>query len=57
MKGRNLKRFTIFDENLVGLHMQRLEIKICKSIYLGQNILDDAKDLMYTFYFNFMLEK
>ena len=57
VKGTNLKRFTIFDENLVGLHMQRLEIKLCKPIYLGQNILDDAKDLMYKFHYNFMLEK
>ena len=42
LRVKNLKRFTIFNNNLVGLHIQKTEVKLNKPIYLGQNILDDA---------------
>ena len=54
--GRNLKRFTIFNKDLVGLHIQRTEIELNKPIYLGQNILADSKDLKAKFYYYFMLK-
>ena len=31
---KNLKRFTIFDDDLIGLHIQKTEVKLCKPIYL-----------------------
>lgn len=54
---KNLSRFTIFDDNLVGVHIQRQKIKLNKPVYLGQTILDDSKLLMYDFHYNFMLKK
>lgn len=54
---KNLNRFTIFSENLVGVHIQKKTIKLNKPVYLGQTILDDSKYLMYDFHYNFMLEK
>ena len=54
---KNLKRFTMFSENLVGVHIQKQEINLNKPVYLGQTILDDSKYLMYDFHYNFMLEK
>jgi hypothetical protein len=54
---KNLNRFTIFDENLVGVHIQRTKILLNKPVYLGQTILDDSKALMYDFHYNFMLKK
>ncbi len=54
---KNLNKFTIFDESLVGVHIQRQEITLNKPVYLGQTILDDSKYLMYDFHYNFMLEK
>ncbi len=33
-----------------------MEVKLNKPIYLGQNILDDSKHLMYNFHYNFMLK-
>ena len=54
---KNLKKFTIFNESLVGVHIQKLEIKLNKPMYLGQCILDDSKFLMYNFHYNFMLKK
>jgi hypothetical protein len=54
---KNMKRFTIFNEDLVGIHIQKTLVKLCKPIYLGQNILDNSKHLMYDFHYNFMLKK
>ena len=56
LRVKNLKRFTIFNEKLVGLHIQKTEIELNKPIYLGQNILDDSKTLMVNFHYNFMLK-
>jgi hypothetical protein len=54
---KNMKRFTIFNDSLVGVHIQKLEVKLNKPMYLGQCILDDSKFLMYDFHYNFMLKK
>ena len=56
LRVKNLKRFNIFNDNLVGLHIVKKEIKLDKPIYLGQNILDESKILMSAFHFNFMLK-
>jgi hypothetical protein len=53
---KNLKRFTIFYKDLVGLHIQITKIELNKPIYLGQNILDDYKALMANIHYNFMLK-
>ena len=55
--GKNLKRFNIFNENLVGVHLHKTKVTLNKPIYLGQNILDDSKHLMYNFHYNFMMNK
>ena len=57
LRVKNMKRFTIFNENLVGVHIQKTLVKLTKPIYLGMNILDDSKHLMYNFHYNFMLKK
>ena len=54
---KNLNRFTIFSDNLVGVHIQKKLINLNKPIYLGQTILDESKLLMNNFHYNFMLEK
>ena len=56
LRVKNMKRFTIFEENLVGLHIQRKEIKLNKPIYLGQCILDDSKVLMSDFHYNTIIK-
>jgi len=57
LRVKNMKRFTIFHDDLVGLHIQKTEVKLNKPIFLGQNILDESKFTMYNFHYNFMLEK
>ena len=54
---KNMNKFTIFDDNLVGVHIQKKKINLNKPVYLGQAILDDSKYLMYDFHYNFMLKK
>jgi hypothetical protein len=51
-----MKNFTIFNENLVGIHMQKECINLNKPIFIGQNILDQSKYLMADFHYNFMLK-
>ncbi len=51
------KRHTIFNDNLVGVHMLKKEVKLNKPIYIGQSVLDDSKHLMYDFHYNFMMKK
>ena len=57
LRVKNLKRYTIFENDLVGVHIQKQKVKLNKPIYLGQCILDDSKYVMYDFHYNFMLQK
>jgi hypothetical protein len=54
---KNLKEYTIFEDDLVGVHIHRQKIKLSKAIFLGQTILEDSKLLMYDFHYNFILKK
>jgi hypothetical protein len=57
MRVRNTKRrYTIFNEDLVGLHLLKKEVKLNKPIYIGQNVLDESKLVMYDFHYNFILK-
>ena len=57
LRVKNLKRFNLFEKNLVGLHIQRTQIQLNKLIFLGQCILDDFKVLMTIFYYNIIIKK
>ena len=53
----NHEHTTIFDENLVAVHMKKTEVVFSKPVYLGMSILDISKTLMYDFHYNFMQKK
>ena len=53
----NFDRTTIFDENLVAVHMKKTEVYFNKPIYVGQAILDLSKTLMFDFHYNFIRKK
>ena len=53
----NFDRATIFDSNLIAVHMKRTEVYFNKPVYVGQAILDLSKILMFDFHYNNIREK
>lgn len=53
----NFKRITIFDENLVAVHMHPTKIVMNKPITVGMSILELSKVVMYTFHYDRMKPK
>ena len=43
----NFDRCTIFDENLIAVHMKKTKLYFNKPVYLDMSILDLSKYLMY----------
>nr|XP_023020607.1 uncharacterized protein LOC111509150 [Leptinotarsa decemlineata] len=48
------KNCTIFNENLVAVELQKLQIFLNKPIYAGMAILDLAKTTIYNFHYEYM---
>ena len=53
----NYDHLTIFDENLVAVHMKKIKLYFNMPIYLGMSILDISKTLMYDFHYEYMKPK
>ena len=53
----NFEHLTIFDENLVAIHMKRTKLTFNKPVFCGMAILDISKSLMYDFHYNYILPK
>ena len=50
----NYDRCTIFDENLIAVHMKKTKLYFNKPVYLVISILDLSKFLMYDFHYNYI---
>ena len=53
----NYDRCTIFDENLIAVHMKKTKLYINKPVYPGMSIVDLSKSLMYDFHYNYIKTK
>ena len=53
----NFERATIFDRNLIAIHMKKTEVYFNKPVYVGQAILDISKLLMFDFHYNYIRKK
>ena len=53
----NFDRATIFDRNLITVHMKKTEVYFNKPIYVGQAILDLSKTLMFDFHYDYIRKK
>ena len=53
----NFDHCTVFDENLIAVHMKKTELVFNKPVYLGMSILNISKTLMYDFHYNYMKVK
>jgi len=53
----NYDHYTIYDENLIAIHMTKTKIYYNQPVYLGMCILDLSKTLMYDFHYNYMKPK
>ena len=53
----NFDRATIFDKNLIAVHMKKTEVYFNKPVYVGQAILDLSKTLMFDFHYNYIRKK
>ena len=53
----DFERATIFDKNLIAVHMKKTEVYFNKPVYVGQAILDLSKTLMFDFNYNYIKKK
>ena len=50
-------RFTIFGNDMAGIHMHKTKLVLNKPVYAGMTILDNSKILIYDFFYNHLKAK
>ena len=53
----NFKSCTSLDENLMAIELRKTSVKMDRPIPVGQDILDNSKELMYEFYYDYLKVK
>ena len=47
-------RFTIFGNDMAGIHMRKTKLVLNKPVYTSMTILENSKIFMYEFYYNYL---
>ena len=47
-------RFTIFGNDMAGIHMRKTKLVLNKPVYTGMTILENSKILMYDFFYSYL---
>ena len=47
-------RFTVFGNDMAGIHMHKTRLELNKPVYTGMTILKNSKILMYNFFYNYL---
>ena len=47
-------RFTVFGNDMAGIHMRKTKLVLNKPVYTGMTILENSKILMYDFFYNYL---
>ena len=47
-------RFTIFGNDMAGIHMRKTKLVLKKPVYTGMTILENSKILMYDFFYSYL---
>ena len=50
-------RYTIFGNDMAGIHMRKTKLVLNKPVYTGMTILENSKILMYDFFYNHLKAK
>ena len=50
-------RFTIFGNDMAGIHMRKTKLVLNKPVYTGMTIIENSKILMYDFFYNHLKAK
>ena len=50
-------RYTIFGNDMAGIHMHKTKLVLNKPVYTGMTILENSKILMYDFFYNHLKAK
>ena len=46
--------FTLFSNDMAGIHMRKRQLVLNKLVYTGMTILENSKILIYDFYYNYL---
>lgn len=50
----HFKSYSVFDENLVAIQLQKLKVTYDKPLYVGFSILDISKTIIYEFLYGYI---
>ena len=54
LSSQSFDRFTVFGNDMAGIHMRKTKLVLNKPVYTGMTILETSKILMYDFFYSYL---